>query len=283
MSFDLRLLTPRDFPSVDALLTAAYSRSTSMLDDLIHYYWLQPDGWLLALKNERPVGMGGCLFYGTVARIGLMAVLPEMQHQGIGAAILQQLLAWVANRGATTVFLDATPAGAPLYARFGFVTDDCSCAYIQRRSSPLVSPALRTTRRLGPDELPDLVSYDTTRFGTQRTRVLTSYSEKCASRIFVARDSQGSMTGYIIAQPSRLGPWLADTPEIAEALLQQALHLSFAQSFMVITSKSNQTAQLLLKQAGFLPERCWQSMRLGGMADLRGRQWLYGYANLYVG
>jgi hypothetical protein len=75
----------------------------------------------------------------------------------------------------------------------------------------------------------------------------------------------------------------ADTPEIAKALLQQALHLSFAQSLRVIISQSNQAAQLLLKQAGFLPERCWQSMRLGRIADLGGRQWLYGYANLYVG
>ncbi len=91
------------------------------------------------------------------------------------------------------------------------------------------------------------------------------------------------MTGYIIAQASRLGPWLADTPQIALALLQQVLPLSFARSLMVITSQSNQAAQLLLEQAGFLPERRWQSMRLGGVADLRSRQWLYGYANLYVG
>jgi hypothetical protein len=71
--------------------------------------------------------------------------------------------------------------------------------------------------------------------------------------------------------------------KIALALLQQVLPLSFARSLMVITSQSNQAAQLLLEQAGFLPERRWQSMRLGGVADLRSRQWLYGYANLYVG
>ena len=102
MSFILRLLTPHDFPSVDPLLTAAYNRSASMLGDLAHYYQLQPDGWLLALRDEIPVGMGGALFYNTFARIGLMAVQPEMQHQGIGTKIIQQLLDWCANRGATT-------------------------------------------------------------------------------------------------------------------------------------------------------------------------------------
>ena len=127
------------------------------------------------------------------------------------------------------------------------------------------------------------MSYDTARFGAQRSLASTSYTEQYAPRVFVAREGQGSMTGYIIAQASRLGPWLADTPQIALALLQQVLPLSFARSLMVITSQSNQAAQFLLKQAGFLPVRHWQSMCLGGVADLRSRQWLYGYANLYVG
>ena len=147
MSFILRPLTPRDFPSVDPLLTAAYISSTSMLDDLVRYHRLQPEGWILALRDEKPVGMGGALLYGTRARIGLMAVLPEMQHQGIGAAIMQYLLEWSANRGATTVLLDATPAGAPLYEKVGFIADDTACAYIQKGSSTMMdSPAIAALR-----------------------------------------------------------------------------------------------------------------------------------------
>ena len=80
MSLTFRLLTASDFLSVDPLLTAAYDRSTSMLDDLKQYHRLQSDGWLLALHNTVPVGIGGALLYDTFARIGLVAVLPEMQH-----------------------------------------------------------------------------------------------------------------------------------------------------------------------------------------------------------
>lgn len=283
MSFILRLLTPRDFPSVDPLLTAAYARSMSMLDELTHYYRLQPDGWILALRNEKPVGMGGVLFYGSFARIGLMAVLPETQHQGIGAAIMQHLLAWIADRGATTVFLDATPAGVPLYAKLGFMADDSVCAYIQRRSSTLVDSPAIATKRLDPEELAEVVTYDEGRFGARRTGVLTSYYEEFPHRMFVVRDSQGSITGYLIAQARRLGPWLADTPEIAGILLQQALRLSFSQSPMALVPEYNQAAQMLLKGAGFQPEGRWQSMRLGGIPSLHRRQWLYGYANFYVG
>ena len=279
----LRLLTPHDFPFVDPLLTAAYTRSTSMLDDLTHYYRLQPDGWLLALHNEIPVGMGGALFYDTFTRIGLMAVFPEIQHQGIGVAIMQQLLEWSANRGATTVLLDATPAGVPLYAKLGFITDDSACVYIQRRSSTLVDTRAISTKQLELDELPEVVMYDAERFGAQRARVLTSYYQAFPDRAFAALNDQGIITGYIIAQARRLGPWLADTPEIAEALLQQALHLTFSQSPMATAPEYNQAARSLLTRAGFIPEHHWQSMRLGGIPELHRRRWFYGYANLYVG
>jgi GNAT superfamily N-acetyltransferase len=283
MSLVLRPLTPRDFASVDALLTAAYAPSTSMLNDLVRYHRLQPDGWILALRDERPIGMGGALLYGARARIGLMAVLPEMQHQGIGAAIVHHLLKWIAHCGATTVFLNATPEGVPLYAKFGFVVDDTACAYRQSCSPTLLNAPESVTMPLEPEDLAEVIHYDEGRFGSRRTGVLTSYSQDFADRIFIARDSQRVITGYIMVQPHRLGPWLADTPEIAESLLQHALRLSFSHPPQVLLPQSNQAGRRLLDRAGFLPERSWQSMRLGGSPDLRSRQWLYGYANFYVG
>ena len=53
--------------------------------------------------------------------------------------------------------------------------------------------------------------------------------------------------------------------------------------FQVLLPQSNQAGRRLLERAGFEPERSWQSMRLGGSPDLGSRQWLYGYANFYVG
>ena len=130
---------------------------------------------------------------------------------------------------------------------------------------------------LESEDLAEVISYDEGRFGSRRTGVLTSYSEDVADRIFIARDSQRVITGYIMVQPHRLGPWLA------EALLQDALRLSFSHPPQVLVPQSNQAGRLLLQRAGFVPERSWQSMRLGGSPDLGSRQWLYGYANFYVG
>jgi hypothetical protein len=137
--------------------------------------------------------------------------------------------------------------------------------------------------RLAPEELPEVISYDEGRLGAQRAGVLTSYYEEFPDRTFVARNPQGHIAGYLIAQARRLGPWVADTPDIAGSLLQHALRLSLSPSPMALIPEYNQAARLLLKEAGFLPERRWQSMRLGGIPDLHRRQWLYGYANFYCG
>jgi Acetyltransferase (GNAT) domain len=146
-----------------------------------------------------------------------------------------------------------------------------------------VDTPARATTQLEPEELPQVIRYDEGRLGTQRTAVLTSYYEEFANRMFVARKSQGNIAGYLIAQARCLGPWVADTPEIAGSLLQHALRLSFSPSPMVLIPEYNRAARLLLEEAGFLPERRWQSMHLGRIPDLRRRQWLYGYTNFYCG
>jgi hypothetical protein len=111
---------------------------------------------------------------------------------------------------------------------------------------------------------------------------LARYYDEFAHRAFVARSPQGSIAGYLIAQAQRLGPWLAETPEAAASLLHQALPL-IAGNAQVLVPACNQEARILLEHAGFTPGKRWRAMRRGGAPDLQRRQWLYGYANFYVG
>ncbi len=282
MSVSLHPLTAADFEAVDPLLTAAYTRSSSMLPDLMLYHQHQPDGWFLARLDGLPAGMGGAITYGAIARIGLMAVHPDLQRQGIGQAIMEHLLEWAAVRGATTVLLDATPAGVPLYTRLGFATDDYARAYICSQPALLAGPTAEAVKALQPADLPEVIAFDAERFGASRAAILARYGELLAGRAFVARDSRGSVAGYLIAQSQRLGPWLAETPEAAEALLHQALPL-YPANAQVLVPECNQAATTLLERAGFTPGRRWHSMRRGGVPDLQRRQWLYGYANFYFG
>lgn len=71
-----------------------------------------------AVGMGRVVGDGGCFF-----QIVDMAVLPEHQRSGIGAAILEQLLGELRERAPerALVSLLADAPGRSLYRRFGFV------------------------------------------------------------------------------------------------------------------------------------------------------------------
>lgn len=66
----------------------------------------------------RVLSDGGCYFH-----ICDMATLPSHQRQGLGAAVLERLLAEIDARapGEPLVNLAADEPGRPLYRRFGFV------------------------------------------------------------------------------------------------------------------------------------------------------------------
>src|SRR5262245_3409659 len=113
----IRILSGEDVDIADAIMIPAYGVPRSRKRDLRRYLALQPDGWLLALLDGEPAGMGGAIDYGPFAYIGLMAVLPALQRRGIASAIMEQLLAWIAARGCPTVLLDASPAGERLYEK----------------------------------------------------------------------------------------------------------------------------------------------------------------------
>jgi predicted GNAT family N-acyltransferase len=67
-----------------------------------------------------PVGTGRLL---PDARIGRMAVLPPLRGKGVGAAILQALVAIAAGRGEREVRLHAQTNAVKFYLREGFVIE----------------------------------------------------------------------------------------------------------------------------------------------------------------
>ncbi len=71
----------------------------------------------LALVEDVPVGTGRLLPDG---HIGRMAVLPDWRGRGIGAALLEALMAEAARRGMRRLALSAQTHALGFYARFGF-------------------------------------------------------------------------------------------------------------------------------------------------------------------
>lgn len=282
MSLLVRPLTPADLEAADEIAVAAYGGPRRRRSELARYLALQPDGWALAVYDGRPAGLGGAVVYGPFAYIGLMAVHPALQRQGIARAIMDYLLTWLREQRCPVALLDASAAGQPLYTSLGFMEDDEVVAFMYEESgAPPI--ATREVCVAGESDLTDLAAFDAAIFGASRQRMLASYLADGAGRAFLTRDAAGTIDGYLIGQEHTLGPWMARSPQDAEALLAHALALPFAESLRVLVPAANRDAPRLLERCGFKAQRTLSHMRLGEPRSPVHRALVYGQASFALG
>ncbi|MGO8946499.1 MAG: GNAT family N-acetyltransferase [Ktedonobacterales bacterium] len=234
------------------------------------------------LKNS----CGGSTVMGTVAYIGLVGVEPSFQRRGVASYLMSQLLEWSYSRGCTTVLLDASDAGEPLYRRLGFVTEDTVGVWT---ASPPQLPLL-PVRYTGIVQVADhgdqkaVGDADARWTGMPRRRIIQMFAADRPDRVLVARLPAGELEGYLIAQPQMIGPWLATSSEAAEALLHQGLPLAGNLAAVTVYAPSaNQAATDILLRYGFTRSRFLAHMRLGIPLDADRRQRIYGQINLALG
>ncbi|WP_329090042.1 MULTISPECIES: ribosomal protein S18-alanine N-acetyltransferase [unclassified Streptosporangium] len=79
--------------------------------------------YVVALVDGAIVGYAGLAAAGDQADVQTIAVLSEWRRSGVGGAMLTELLAEAARRGAVSVFLEVradNPGAQAVYDRFGF-------------------------------------------------------------------------------------------------------------------------------------------------------------------
>ncbi len=279
---NIRQLTTNDLDTADAILTAAYKSTRSWQHDLSRFLALQPDGWLLAEYRGEPVGMAGATDYGTFAHVGLVGVLPDHQRHGVGASLMRVLLEWLDARGCQVAALDASVAGVPLYERLGFVDEFHTLVYTRDNpaSNPPISDLVVPMRS---QDIAELAAFDAPIFGASRAHVLATYQSEFLGRAYLTRDTSGRITGYLFAQDHLLGPWVAQSEDVAEGLLASALALDFSAAPGATVPGLNAMAGNLLSRYGFSSQRALRHMRLGGLAAPGNHTMLFGQANLAIG
>lgn len=285
MSFTVQPLTDELLDEADRVLMAAY-RSSSRRDELAFYQSLKPNAWLAATVDGEVAGLGGVTCYGPFAWLGLMAVDPAMQRRGIGQALVEALIVRAREIGSPVVLLDASDAGAPVYARLGFVVDDRVRVYTRELSASKLdgdSLARRSVTPLTLDDLPTLVDFDARFFGASREALLAASLHLYAGHVFATHNESGALTGYVVVQEQRFGPWVAATPEAGEALLMHTLTLSYSGTLSVLVPALNRDAAKLLERSGFTSSRELRHMRFGGEPGLQRRERIYGQASFAIG
>ncbi len=298
----IRPLAQGDLAAADRIVRAAFAIEESRLASLQQLLRLQADGWFLALEDGTPVGVIGGLDYGRFVYGGLFAVAPEAQGRGIGAALLQHWLGWIASRGIPLVVVDASDAGAVLCRRVGFVAVDATDIWEygadgggQATAGADAGPPVRPdggakagtpaapVRALRADELDALATADVRIFGGDRRGVLRELVSAHPGRVLVICASDGAVRSYLVAQPRRLGPWVAASPADAAALLATAWALGFESGPVALVPRANVGAPPLLDRAGFRRVRSTHYMVLGARRPPGRRAQIYGAASAALG
>jgi ribosomal protein S18 acetylase RimI-like enzyme len=282
MSISIRELVDADLETADAILKLAFRGSTSRLYDLQLYRHIQPDGWFVASQEEQLIGMVGATNYGTFAHVGLMAVHPAAQRQGVGIALMQFILARLEEQQVSEVWLDASVAGRPLYDKLGFVAYDETFLFQRNNPSaiPEQSPHIQI---LSKRELDELIPVDTDVFGANRRKVFQVLVEAFPERAFMQRDEAGRLLGYIFAQNNRIGPCVMLQSGCAEELLRAALALPYEEPITVTVPAVNLEALKLLQRFGFERVRINRHMGRGINGPHGQREKIYAQTSLALG
>jgi GNAT superfamily N-acetyltransferase len=218
--FTLRDATTDDLPAIVGLREAV---------DWAGHDWAvravigQPDAAFILAEDAtgQVAAMGSGIAYPpSLGFIGNMVVAERHRRRGLGSAILDAVVDRLTSLGCHRFELNATDEGRPLYERHGFVSrGESTAAGISRRAIGRLGPG-RPVRPLRPEEVDRVVAYDRPRFGGDRSRMVGLLASGAVAEGFVA-ERDGGIEGFAFLQHSerRIGPMVADSPEVAAGLV----------------------------------------------------------------
>jgi Acetyltransferase (GNAT) domain len=158
------------------------------------------------------VGQGALGLCDGAAAIAKMVVADRVRRQGIGGAILDELLAQAERRALSVVGLVATPLGRPLYAtrEFAAVGD-----VVMLIGTPLAGEAFEATNSVV--DLDQIVALERRFMSSSRAQMLRGrLRDSCASALMAG--------GFALATPhhaaARIGPIIADKEDTARSLVR---------------------------------------------------------------
>jgi GNAT superfamily N-acetyltransferase len=170
--------------------------------------------------QDRLIGTAFTCAQGSYATIGLVIVDNEYQGQGIGRKLMELAIEACGSR---TAILNATLAGAPLYASQGFV----DFGHIQQHQGlalPPAPPTLAANERCRPltdADHAEVITLANAGSGLDRGVVLTDLFDVVEHAVGIERD--GQLCAFALLRPFGrgrcIGPVIAQNPEQARHLI----------------------------------------------------------------
>jgi GNAT superfamily N-acetyltransferase len=229
--------------------------------------------WAVFIEHGTVFGLkdGGTLIatsailpYSSFAFISMVLVTQKWRKRGLAKRLLEQAITALSSRGLVPL-LDATPAGAIVYARRGFQSILDLCRWERPRPPAVSAPELReSVRAVGMNELDGLARLDREAFGSDRRFLLQAFLQRAGTRALL------SDSGIVITRrgqrAAQLGPLVAESEAAALNLLAAAVARLDGPVFLDVIERWSELRNWL-EANGFRRQRPFQRMVLGDEFD----------------
>jgi len=218
------------------------------------------DGALIASGAALPYGQGQ-------GWISMVLVSPAFRHRGLASELLNEGVDWLRQAGLTPV-LDATPAGAQVYRRLGFVPG----LEFQRWEG--VATASSAAAEWRAADLERIAALDAAASRVGRRFLLRDLLSRSGTQAWMTPDGSGFVLCRVGRRATQLGPLVAADERAALALLMGALDAVTGPVFLDLPLRWTALADAL-QQRGFRTQRPFMRMALGEAPALAGSDCLF--------
>ena len=239
------------------------------------------DDWALFIRHGRTIGLvdaagrwvatAAALPYGGErGYISMVLVAEAWQHRGLASRLLADGVDHLRSAGRVPV-LDATPAGAAVYQRSGFVS-----GFESDRWERTVAPASKTgvvdaaaddtARPAGTADLDALARLDRDASGgLERRFLLEGFLSRPDTRAWRSGDGLGFVVARAGRRATQIGPLVASGPAQAAGLLDTAIEAASASGRPVFLDlpRAHRSLAERLERQGFVRQRSFVRMSLG--------------------
>ncbi len=254
---ELRTLTIEDIG--DALKLSKSEKWNQTEDDWKFLIETPENICLAAIEDHKIVGTATATVYDSkVAWIGMVLVNKNYRGKGISKLLLSCLFDKLEH--CSSIKLDATPAGQPVYQKFNF-KDEYKLLRMTNISGELTGLPYNSEngiRQVSVDDIPEIVSYDEHVFGANRQALIEYLFNNNQENSWILKQ-RGEIAGYALGRQGerfyQVGPVSASSFDNTRLLILKALHKNLNKPVVIDVFNDKTELVTWLTMLGFKIQR----------------------------
>jgi GNAT superfamily N-acetyltransferase len=208
--------------------------------------------------------------------ISMVLVDAAHRHRGIASQLVDACVASLREGGRIAV-LDATPAGAAVYAKIGFVAGFAFERWERDGAATIATTDPESGSAPGPSQGETLIALDGSACGVDRALLLRAFFARPTTRAWLAPRGDGFALRRAGRRAAQVGPIVATDDATAVELLALALDGIDGRVFIDVPVHRTSIADALARR-GFVRQRPFVRMALGDARAAAARERVFALA-----